>query len=48
MRRMILSDVAPSVITYDYEERKQVRQDRRVWVAGLSDEAVPVAGWGLS
>jgi len=30
---------APSVITYDYEERKQVRQDRRVWVAGLSDEA---------
>mgnify|MGYP007116712795 FL=1 len=30
---------APSVITYDYEKREQVRQDRRVWVAGLSDEA---------
>ncbi len=30
---------APSVITYDYEKRSQVRQDRRVWVAGLSDEA---------
>jgi len=30
---------APSVITYDYEKLEQVRQDRRVWVAGLSDEA---------
>ncbi len=30
---------APSVITYDYEKREQVKQDRRVWVAGLSDEA---------
>jgi hypothetical protein len=29
---------APSVITYDYEKKEQVRQDRRVWVAGLSDE----------
>jgi len=29
---------APSVITYDYEEKKQVTQDRRVWIAGLSDE----------
>ena len=30
---------APSVITYDFEKKAQVRQDRRVWVAGLSDEA---------
>ncbi len=30
---------APSVITYDYEKKEQVRQDQRVWVAGLSDEA---------
>jgi len=30
---------APSVITYDYEKKAQVKQDRRVWVAGLSDEA---------
>jgi len=29
---------APSVITYDYEEKRQVTQDRRVWIAGLSDE----------
>lgn len=29
----------PSVITYDYEKKEQVRQDQRVWVAGLSDEA---------
>lgn len=28
----------PSVISYDYEEQKQVTQDRRAWVAGLSDE----------
>jgi len=27
-----------SVITYDYETRKQVAQDSRVWIAGLSDE----------
>lgn len=30
---------APSVITYDNEMKAQVKQDRRVWVAGLSDEA---------
>jgi len=30
---------APSVITYDYEQKQQVVQDARVWVAGLSDEA---------
>ncbi|ORY70398.1 uncharacterized protein BCR38DRAFT_521188 [Pseudomassariella vexata] len=30
---------APSVMTYDYEERAIVRQDARAWVAGLSDEA---------
>ena len=29
---------APSVITYDIEERKQVTQDRRAWIAGLGDE----------
>ena len=29
---------APSVITYDYEKKEQVKQDRRVWIAGLSDE----------
>jgi len=28
----------PSVITYDYEANKQVTQDNRVWIAGLSDE----------
>lgn len=27
-----------SVITYDYEAKKQVTQDRRAWIAGLSDE----------
>lgn len=30
---------APSVMNYDYEERKIVLQDTRAWVAGLSDEA---------
>jgi hypothetical protein len=30
---------APSVMTYDYEERAIVTQDARAWVAGLSDEA---------
>ncbi|KAH7382038.1 hypothetical protein BKA64DRAFT_749478 [Cadophora sp. MPI-SDFR-AT-0126] len=30
---------APSVMTYDYETRSIVKQDSRVWVAGLSDEA---------
>lgn len=28
----------PAVISYDYEEERQVTQDRRAWVAGLSDE----------
>ena len=28
----------PSVITYDYETKKQVTQDSRAWIAGLSDE----------
>jgi hypothetical protein len=30
---------SPSVITYDNETEKQVTQDARVWIAGLSDEA---------
>jgi hypothetical protein len=30
---------SPSVITYDNEAGKQVTQDSRVWIAGLSDEA---------
>ena len=30
---------SPSVISYDYELKKQVTQDARVWVAGLGDEA---------
>jgi len=29
---------APSIITYDDEGHKQVTQDARVWMAGLSDE----------
>ena len=29
---------APSIITYDDEAHKQVTQDARVWMAGLSDE----------
>jgi len=28
----------PSVITYDYEEQKQVLEDSRAWICGLSDE----------
>tara|TARA_R110000868_G_scaffold98706_2_gene271801 strand:+ start:104009 stop:106726 length:2718 start_codon:yes stop_codon:yes gene_type:complete len=28
----------PSVITYDYETKKQLVQDSRVWISGLSDE----------
>ena len=28
----------PSVISYDYFEKKQVTQEKRVWIAGLSDE----------
>ena len=30
---------APSIISYDDEAGKQVTQDSRVWIAGLSDEA---------
>lgn len=30
---------APSIISYDNEAAKQVTQDSRVWIAGLSDEA---------
>lgn len=29
---------SPSVISYDYEAKKQLTEDRRAWVAGLSDE----------
>lgn len=29
---------APSIMSYDYEERSVVEQDPRVWIAGLSDE----------
>ena len=29
---------SPSVISYDYEDKKQITQDTRAWVAGLSDE----------
>jgi len=29
---------SPSVITYDYEEQRQVTEDNRAWVAGLGDE----------
>ncbi|WP_372647720.1 DUF5695 domain-containing protein [Draconibacterium sp.] len=31
-------DRGPSVITYDYEEQKQVTEDSRAWICGLSDE----------
>jgi hypothetical protein len=34
----------PSVISYDYETKKQVTQDSRVWVSGLSDEG-GAGGW---
>lgn len=30
---------APSAITYDNQAHRQVTQDNRVWIAGLSDEA---------
>jgi hypothetical protein len=33
-----LFDRSPSVITYDYESKKQVTQDSRAWICGLSDE----------
>ena len=29
---------SPSVITYDYEEKRHVTEDNRAWVAGLGDE----------
>jgi hypothetical protein len=29
---------SPSVISYDYEKKQKVLQDRRVWIAGLGDE----------
>jgi len=29
---------APSVISYDYETKKQVLEDSRAWIAGLGDE----------
>jgi len=29
---------SPSVISYDYEERSQVTEDNRAWIAGLGDE----------
>ncbi len=35
---------APSIITYDIEEQKQVTQEQRAWYAGLSDEA-GAASW---
>lgn len=35
---------SPAVISYDYEEQKQVTQERRAWYAGLSDEA-GAASW---
>ncbi len=34
----------PSVISYDYEEKRQVTQDSRAWIAGLSDEG-GVGSW---
>jgi len=36
---------SPSVITYDNETGKQVTQDARVWIAGLSDEAGAEQRW---
>jgi len=29
---------SPSIISYDYEERRQVTEDNRAWIAGLGDE----------
>ena len=29
---------SPSVISYDYDERSQVTEDNRAWIAGLGDE----------
>lgn len=35
---------SPSVISYDYEKRAQVKEDSRAWIAGLSDEG-GAGGW---
>jgi hypothetical protein len=35
---------SPSVITYDEERKRQVTQDNRAWIAGLSDEG-GAGGW---
>ena len=35
---------SPSVISYDYEKKEQVKQDSRVWISGLSDEG-GAGGW---
>jgi len=29
---------SPSIITYDYDERRRVTEDNRAWIAGLGDE----------
>jgi hypothetical protein len=29
---------SPSIISYDYDERRQVTEDSRAWIAGLGDE----------
>jgi len=34
----------PGIITYDYEKQKQVVQDSRAWICGLSDEG-GAGGW---
>jgi hypothetical protein len=31
-------DRNPSIISYDYDERRQVTEDSRAWIAGLGDE----------
>ncbi len=33
-----LFDRSPSVITYDYDVKRKVLEDRRAWICGLSDE----------
>ncbi len=35
---------SPAVISYDYEEQRQITQEQRAWYAGLSDEA-GAASW---
>lgn len=35
---------SPSVISYDYEEKRHIDQEQRAWYAGLSDEA-GAASW---